>query len=109
MGVEVKANNLQWWLGQFNSGLSTGLEAVGLAAEGYAKKGCPVDTGNLRNSITHVVRATEKSVYIGTNVVYAPYVELGTRYQKAQPYLVPAAANHTGTYKKLLEQYLKNA
>ena len=31
------------------------LEAVGLQAEGYAKMKCPVDTGLLRNSITHAV------------------------------------------------------
>lgn len=31
------------------------LEACGLQAERYAKMKCPVDTGLLRNSITHVV------------------------------------------------------
>ena len=31
------------------------LEAVGLQAEGYAKRLCPFDTGLLRNSITHTV------------------------------------------------------
>ena len=29
------------------------LEIIGGKAESYAKKLCPVDTGNLRNSITH--------------------------------------------------------
>ena len=33
--------------------LLRGLETCGLVAEGYAKKLAPVDTGNLRNSITH--------------------------------------------------------
>lgn len=106
--VEVLANNYDDWHAAMNRGLAAGLEAVGLAAEGYAKKACPVDTGNLRNSITHIVRTSEGCVYIGTNVNYAPYVELGTRKQKAQPYLRPAAANHTTTYRNLLEQYLKN-
>lgn len=31
------------------------LEKCGLVGEGHAKKLCPVDTGNLRNSITHTV------------------------------------------------------
>ena len=35
------------------------LEKCGLTAEGYAKKLCPVDTGNLRNSITHTVDEEE--------------------------------------------------
>lgn len=81
------------------------LEAVGLQAEGYAKKLCPVDTGNLRNSITH--RTEENNEVIGTNVEYAPYVELGTQRTKAQPFLKPAAADHTGEYEKIIEQYLK--
>lgn len=54
------------------------LEKCGLAAEGYAKLLCPVDTGNLRNSITHQVQPSEPAVYIGTNSEYGPYVELGT-------------------------------
>ena len=54
------------------------LEKCGLTAEGYAKKLCPVDTGNLRNSITHTVDEEEPAAYIGSNSSYASYVELGT-------------------------------
>lgn len=54
------------------------LEKCGLVAEGYAKKLCPVDTGNLRNSITHTVSNGEKAAYIGTNSKYAVYIECGT-------------------------------
>lgn len=52
------------------------LTAIGSTAERYAKEETPVDLGRLRNSMTHVVQGD--SVYIGTNVEYAPYVELGT-------------------------------
>lgn len=54
------------------------LEKCGLVGDGYAKKLCPVDTGNLRNSITHTVSDGEKAAYIGTNSEYATYVEMGT-------------------------------
>ena len=54
------------------------LEKCGLTAEGYAKKLCPVDTGNLRNSIAHAVDGGEPAAYVGTNSEYGPYVELGT-------------------------------
>lgn len=84
------------------------LEAVGITAEGYAKLLCPVDTGRLRNSISHAVDEKEKTVYIGTNVEYAPYVELGTSRTKAQPFLKPAATNHTEEYKALISQYINN-
>ena len=119
---------------EIKAALLRGLEKCGLAAEGYAKKLCPVDTGNLRNSITHVVDEDEPAVYIGTNVEYAPYVELGTgiyaeggggrptpwvyqdakgnwhytRGNKAHPFLKPALADHTQTYKNIFEDELKN-
>ena len=54
------------------------LEEIGDKAEYYAKELTPVDTGRLRNSITYDVKTDEKAVYVGTNVEYAEYVELGT-------------------------------
>ena len=54
------------------------LEKCGLAAVNYATKLCPVDTGDLRDSITHKVIDSEKAAYIGTNSEYATYVEMGT-------------------------------
>lgn len=109
------------------------LEKCGLTAEGYAKKACPVDTGNLRNSITHAVDSGEMAAYIGTNSEYGVYVEMGTGiyaeggggrptplvYQdakgnwhrthgnKPQPFIKPSVANHGGTYKKIIESELK--
>ena len=44
------------------------LERCGEQAEGYAKDLTPVDTGNLRNSITHQVDDGESTVYIGTDI-----------------------------------------
>ena len=84
------------------------LEKCGLTAEGYAKKLAPVDTGNLRNSITHDVDDGEPAAYIGTNVEYAPYQELGTIHMKAQPFLKPAVAANANTYRKIIENELKN-
>lgn len=108
------------------------LEKCGLTGENFAKRLCPVDTGNLRNSITHQV--DDHEVYIGTSSEYAAYVELGTgKYakggggrptpwvyqdakgdwhktegQRAQPYLKPAIADHAQTYKNIIEDELKN-
>ena len=84
-----------------------GLEAIGMTAEGHAKKNTPVDTGRLRNSIAHAVDGD--AAYIGTNVEYAPYVELGTVKMKARPYLRPAATEHTDEYKRLMEAAMKSA
>ena len=86
--------------------IEAALEAIGLKVEGYAKIICPVDTGRLRNSITHVVKTNEKTVYIGTNVEYAAAVECGTSRQRPQPYLKPAATQHTDEYKTIAKYYL---
>ena len=81
------------------------LEKIGLVAEGYAKRLCPVDTGRLRNSITHTT--DDEAAYIGTNVDYAVYVEMGTVNTPAQPYLKPAAADHMEKYRSILKSELQ--
>lgn len=90
-------------------GIEKGLEMCGLKAEAYAKMICPVDTGRLRNSITHDTRMSERAEYIGTNVEYAPYVELGTSRTKAQPFLKPAATDHISEYAKMVGESIKGA
>ena len=79
------------------------LEIIGGMAESYAKAAAPVDTGRLRNSITHE-QMSEDTEVIGTNVEYAPYVELGTSKMAARPFLRPAAENHTAEYKAIMQQ-----
>lgn len=87
------------------SQIETALEKIGLLMERNAKLACPVDTGRLRNSISHT--HDKNTSYVGTNVEYAPYVEMGTKSTKAQPYLKPAIVNHIQEYKSIVEQELK--
>ena len=75
------------------------LESIGLFVEGDAKLRCPVDTGNLRGSLTHEVKSDH--VVVGTNVEYSAMVEKGTSNQKSQPYLTPAAENNIGKIEEL--------
>lgn len=120
-------------LAEFEAACLRALEKCGLTAEGYAKKLCPVDTGNLRNSISHAVDSGEMAAYVGSQTEYAAYVELGTGkyatgggrptpwvYQdakgnwhktsgnKAQPFIKPAVADHTQKYRDIIESELKN-
>lgn len=111
------------------------LEKCGLVAEGYAKRNITengtVNTGDLRNSITHKVDKSEPAVYVGTNLRYSPYVELGTgKYypggrpdpwvykddagnwhytagQRAKPYLKPAVADHKQEYRDIIDNELR--
>ena len=120
-------------LNAFLSAVEKALEECGLVAEGYAKKLAPVDTGNLRNSISHKVDPEEPAVYIGSNTEYAAYQEFGTgiyteggrdtpwvyqdekgnwhwtRGNKAQPFLKPAVADHAKEYQSIIKTELENA
>lgn len=71
------------YLKDVSNALDAALEAVGIHIEGEAKEELEntprrIDTGNLRNSITHEVVDAEKAVYVGTNVEYGIYVHEGT-------------------------------
>ena len=88
------------------SRIQVALEAVGLTCERKAKELAPVDTGNLRGSLTHLVDDT--TVYIGTNVEYGKYQELGTYKMKAQPFLRPAVVDNIGEYKRIIQANLSD-
>lgn len=107
MALDFKfTDNSRQFIAAMKDARSRGLEICGEKAESYAKALCPVDTGNLRNSITHFQQGEDE--YVATNVYYAPYVELGTRRMKARPYLKPAAEDHAAEYKAVLENELRN-
>lgn len=146
----------------FKKAVERGLEAIGNNAEGYAKKTVThIDTGLLRNSITFALSGKEAkiktyeantggekrnysgvapkdknpAVYIGSNLEYFVYHELGTGIHasdgqgRKEPWfyvdeegkghitsgvkplhaLKKAASEHTDEYKKLLEDSLENA
>ena len=91
-----------------NNAIARALEAIGIQAEGDVAELAPVDTGRLRDSITHEVDESEEAVYIGTNVEYAAYQEYGTSRMKAHPFLKPGIMNNLETYKEIAEKYLSS-
>lgn len=106
MSVETK-DNTEEVLKKLEAAKKKALEAIGLLAEGYAKQNCPVDTGRLRNSIGHA--KDKENAYIGTNVEYAPYVELGSRGREPVHFLQRASSEHAEEYKHIMEDALSNA
>lgn len=54
-----------------------------------AKRRVPKKTGTLSRSI-HMEPEPDRGVLVGTDVVYAKYVEQGTAKMKGRPYLQPA-------------------
>ena len=57
-----------------------------------AKQLVPVRTGHLRSSI--YAKIHDWVAEIGAEATYALFVELGTRYMRARPYLYPAIQQH---------------
>lgn len=133
-------------LRQVQEYINIALEVIGVQAEGYAKLSITdakrdgidltqygerdnsrVDTGAMRNSVTHAVNGG--AVYIGSNLPYAVYHELGTGIYASQPggrqspwiykdrhgkthrtrglyplhFLKNAAANHIDEYRRIFE------
>lgn len=93
-------------LREFGRKKAAALEAVGITAEGFAKRLTPVDTGRLRNSMSHTV--VGDGVYIGTNVEYGPYIELGTTNYTGKHMLKRAASEHGETYRAIIKRILQN-
>lgn len=131
--ITILEDNTKIFGDELKRAILRALERCGSQAEGYAKDLCPIsDTGEktLQQSITHKIDQKNKEVYVGTNVEYGAYVELGTgKYypggrptpwnyedengdwhhtegQEAQPYLVPAAKDHAQTYRNIFKDEL---
>ena len=102
---------------EFERRLPLIMNALGVEAEGNAvteinrlvydtpESPSYVRTGRLKNSISHAV--DDNDVYIGTNVEYAPYVELGTFRMAPRPFLRNAITNYVGDYQRIVEDGLK--
>ena len=89
------------------------IEAAGLKAEGNAKlelENPPrrIDTGRLRNSITHTTenKPGEHTAIISTNVEYAGYVHEGTVRMAPNRFLKNAIERNKAEYKAIIESFL---
>lgn len=83
------------------------LEAWGIMGESFAKQETPVDTGRLRNSITHETQGD--FAVIGTNVEYAEPVEYNETAKHTvgnAHFMRNAVTQHNDEYKKKAEMIL---
>jgi len=134
--ITVKVFNAEKLINKIDSiknvNLEKALTKAALIVENEAKLNCPVgDTGLLRSSITHEVEGD--SAYIGTNIEYAPYVEIGTGIfssmgngrqdrwcykdvkgewhstigQHPQPFLEPALTDNVGVIENTIQEEVK--
>lgn len=138
--IIIEKDNTKKVIDSLDKALTKALKKIGMVAETHAKSLCPADTGLLRNSITFALggsapntvsylsdsgasggmyqgtapkdSGSEMSVTVGTNVYYAPYVELGHNTVKGtfvnpKPFIRPAVQDHKDEYKKIISQEVK--
>lgn len=142
--IIISEDNSGQVLNELERKIQAALEACGNQAVSHAKQnitaGIPrnggswyTPTGALRNSMTHKVSSSEQSCYVGTNMNYAIYNELGTgiytdggggrktpwvyvddkgvahktRGMKPLHFLKKAIQDHVDEYKSIIENELK--
>jgi HK97 gp10 family phage protein len=118
MAIEIKGlDSLMHKLDRMGGNV---LDALGKAvkvtteiAKGDAEYNAPVDTGMLRQSLSHGtdVVYSEDSVVgtVGTSAYYAEFVELGTVNMAARPYMMPALNANKSTFEQLARKELETA
>lgn len=136
INIQIIEDNSELILNATSEAIKRALEAVAQTVERYAKENEDrVDTGRLRNSITHVsgrggggfhfyqndagtnfmqsvgTSDRDDTIYVGTNVEYAPYIEYGTYKKQAanggKGFLRPALEEHIEEYKHIFETNIK--
>lgn len=110
--IKITQDNTEQIIAEKNEAVLRALEIIGQVVENSAAGYAPVDTGNLRNSITHEVDDGEHCVYIGSNVEYAPYQELGTSRMKAanggRGFLRPAVEDNMEKIQSIFKEELRH-
>ena len=67
----------------------------------------PVDTGTLKRSISFKIEDGGLTAVITPTAHYASYVEYGTRFMNAQPYLTPAFNKVVPQFKYAMNKVMK--
>lgn len=97
-------------------GIEAAMYAIGEQAASNVADITPVGTpestgkpgyigGTLKNSISSVAQGD--TAYIGTNVEYAIYVEMGTYKMDAKPYLEPGIMNNMDEYEQIAKEIIE--
>lgn len=89
------------------SAIENALNGIGTFVVAEAQMRTPVDTSTLRRGETFEVDTENKVLYVGSNVPYDEYVELGTSKQKSQPHWNPAVMDNIEDINKILKKHLE--
>ncbi len=115
--IQVVQDNSKMVAQLIPQAIARALEKIGILAEGhvigYMTREHIVDTGRLRNSITHAIVGDAGTVaaaaVVGTNVDYAKYVHNGTSKVDPRPYLTDPISQHGKEYREMLKKEMENS
>lgn len=89
------------------SAVKTAVKKNGSDMQKKAQRNAPVDTGNLKNNIGLEISDGGMTATVEPTAEYAPYVELGTRFMEAQPFLKPAFEEQKKQFEKDLKELVR--
>lgn len=108
--IRVVHDNTDQVLEEFPTAVNRALEEIGLVAEGhvmgYITEKHIIDTGRLRNSITHAIDNDGQSAIVGTSVEYSAYVHNGVHGRPGRPFLTDPVQQHKDEYREILKEHL---
>ena len=91
-----------------------GLDAVkrvvkqnGAEMQERAQRNAPVDSGTLKRSIGMEMSDVGLTTTVAPTAEYAPFVEHGTRFMEAQPFMNPAFVAQKSQFKRDLDKLVK--
>lgn len=92
---------------EFESEVKEAVRRNGAEMQQKAQRLVPVDTGNLKRSITLSVVDGGLTAEVETTANYATFVEYGTRFMGAQPYMRPSFDQQEPTFNEDMERLAK--
>ena len=116
MAVEINcdaegAEEFKAVMERFDSGMQRHvheqLASWAVDVEALARQLVPVKTGYLRSSI--YAKVQEWVAEVGAEATYALFIELGTRYMRARPYLYPAIQEHLPRLEQIICEAIDSA
>ena len=111
--VRALGSRLQTVGGRIGADASAAMRRTAYSIEVDAKATAPVDTGNLRSSISTTItgdgRFGAMTAEVGPTASYGIYLEYGTSRMAAQPYMGPAFDRRVGNYTAALADIASRA
>ena len=98
-------SNVDKFFAQNEEKVKKGLEDIGKMLVPEIKAATPVRTGNLRDSNDYEVDNKELILY--NTAEYAPFVELGTIFQVAQPFMRETIYKNVSKISEIMKSNLK--